>query len=280
MIYPAIVVDNSSTRPSRNQSLTAPAPSFRPSAPAEGGAAPAVSPAEARVNAEDARPSIEDYCGLVLNSERYFRSILKGEKIYEVRTIRRSQLPPRIVLHPSRSVRDGGYTQNIEAKIAPFQHEIPLWTVEELLAATNDGLQLGLDAKETRAFVAASNKSSDTRFYLYILSEPRESEIEWLDAPAYNQAVFSAHQYGNPPRTLFRWPPPAAVQVRILPLHASPCVDADADELCCTGSSPVAPVPSATFQPYRLEATAPTGAVSLPVKPPQRSPCSAAAGHA
>ena len=157
------------------------------------------------------RPPIQEYCGLVLNSQSYFRSILDKVKIYEVRTTSKAELCPRILFHPCKAIRDSGYTQNIEARISPFQHEKMIRTAKALLDATHNGKDLGLTEEETKRFVAAAKaKSSSAVFYLYLLSEPKESEIEWLDHPLYNQFVFSTPQYTtkktNAVVTLFRWP--------------------------------------------------------------------------
>jgi len=158
------------------------------------------------------RPPIQEYCGLVLNSQSYFRSILDKVKIYEVRTTSKAQLCPRIVFHPCKAIRDSGYSQNIEARITPFQHERMIKTAKTLLDATHHGKDLGLTEEETKRFVAAAKaKCSNAVFYLYLLSEPKESEIQWLDHPVYNQCVFSTPQY-TPKKpnaavvTLFRWP--------------------------------------------------------------------------
>ena len=157
------------------------------------------------------RPPIQEYCGLVLDSETYFHSIINNVKIYEVRTIRRTQLCPRILFHPGKKVRDSGYTQNIEAKISPYQHDKMINSAQALLNATNNGKDLGLTEEETRKFVAdAKAKQRNAVFYLYLLSEPKKSEIEWIDSAVYNQFVFSTHQYThkktNAVVTLFRWP--------------------------------------------------------------------------
>lgn len=158
------------------------------------------------------RPPIEDYCGLVLNSQSYFESILNGTKIYEVRNISR-QLQPRVVFHPSKNVRDQGYTQNIEAEISPFKHDLEIRTAQALLAVTNNGTDLGLTEEETLLLVADYKKKNKTsRFYLYQLSNPKTSEIEWIDSPVCNQMVFSPHQYREKSSKkvvdLFRWPEP------------------------------------------------------------------------
>ena len=147
----------------------------------------------------------------MLNKEIYFHAILKGEKIYEVRTISRLILPPRIVLHPNKTVRDLGYTQNIEAMISPFQHEKQIKTAEALLAATNNGKQLGLTEAETRALVTTAKKNkTNTVFYLYQLTEAKETQIEWLDSGVCNQSLFAKPQYTNKSTgnmvNLFQWP--------------------------------------------------------------------------
>jgi hypothetical protein len=127
------------------------------------------------------RPDIADYCGLVLNKEIYFHAILRGEKIYEVRTISRLILPPRIVLHPNKTVRDHGYTQNIEAMISPFQHEKQIKTAAALLTATNNGKQLGLTEAETRALVTTAKKTKPTQYFICTSSlKPRKPKLSGL----------------------------------------------------------------------------------------------------
>jgi hypothetical protein len=154
-------------------------------------------------------PDIDEYSGLVLNDQRFFKAILDGDKIFEVRTISRPNIRSRIVFHPNKSIRDGGYTQNIEAKIKCFQHEVPITNAVELLAATNNGAHLGLDEEQTVAFVQdAQRKNSKAVFYLYSLTEPRFSLIEWIDSKFCNQSLFSPHQYTTGGKTviLFQWP--------------------------------------------------------------------------
>ena len=154
-------------------------------------------------------PHIDEYSGLVLNDQRFFKAILNGDKIFEVRTISRPNIRPRIVLHPNKSIRDGGYTQNIEAKNKCFQHEIPITNAAELLAATNNGAHLGLDEEQTVAFVQhAQSNNSKAVFYLYSLTEPKLSLIEWIDSKVCNQSLFAPHQYTTGGKTviLFQWP--------------------------------------------------------------------------
>ena len=155
------------------------------------------------------RPNIEEYCGLVLNDEKYFHAILDGVKIYEVRVVSRINLPPRIIFHPNKTVQASGYTQNIEAMVHPFEHERPLTNAGELLGATASGKHLGMTEEETREFVAqAKKKNKMAVFYLYKLSEPKKSQIEWIDSRTCNQNLFSKHQHtkNNALVTLFRWP--------------------------------------------------------------------------
>ena len=155
------------------------------------------------------RPDIQEYCGLVLNDVKYFRAILDNVKIYEVRVVSRLNLPPRIVFHPNKTLQANGYTQNIEAMVLPFQHDRLLKTAEELLDATANGQHLGMTEAETRTFVAeAKKKNRSAVFYLYKLSEPKYSQIEWIDSKTCNQNLFSKHQFtsNNSLVTLFRWP--------------------------------------------------------------------------
>jgi hypothetical protein len=166
-------------------------------------------------------PDIHEYSGLVLNDLRFFKAILDGYKIFEVRTISRPNIRPRIVFHPNKRIRDGGYAQNIEAKIKCFQHEIPITNAVELLAATNNGAHLGLNEEQTVAFVQdAQTKNSKAVFYLYSLTEPRFSLIEWIDSKYCNQSLFSPHQYTTGGKTiiLFQWP------VNVAHLQADPRV--------------------------------------------------------
>ena len=157
------------------------------------------------------RPSITDYCGLVLNAKKYFQAILNEIKIYEVRVISRLKLPPRIIFHPNRFVQADGYIQNIEAMIHPHEHEKMYSNAEQLLAATQNGKQLGMTEDETRLFVSEAKKKNKTvTFYLYKLSEPKVSQIQWIDHRTCNQNVFSMHQFISQtgPVTLFHWPEP------------------------------------------------------------------------
>jgi hypothetical protein len=155
------------------------------------------------------QPNIEEYCGLVLNDEKYFQAILDEVKIYEVRVVSRLNLPPRIIFHPNKAVQASGYTQNIEAMVHPFEHDRPLTNAEELLGATANGKHLGMNEDETSEFVAqAKKKNKKAVFYLYKLSDPKKSQIEWIDSRTCNQNLFSKHQHtkNNSLVTLFRWP--------------------------------------------------------------------------
>ena len=180
---------------------------------------------------ELSRPGIEEYCGLVLNDKAYFQAILDEIKIYEVRIVSRQDIPPRIVFHPNRQIRDGGYTQNIEAKIFCYQHDKELRTAQDLLQATNNGAQLGLTETQTVKFVEeAKKKNQNVVFYLYKLEEPKISQIEWIDSPTCNQNLFSKPVFRVSTTgenvTLFRWPvtepqPPADPPV-LNPSHIFP----------------------------------------------------------
>lgn len=154
---------------------------------------------------------IDDYCGLVLNDIKLFLAILSEEKVYEIRTVRFISFPARVVFHPNRVVRQKGYTQNIEALIQPHHHHMHYHTEAQILQATANGRQLGLTEEFTRQYIKnCKRKKQNAKFYLYKLSEPRLSQIEWFDHKTYNQLVFSRHQYCNK-RTgalvqLFRFP--------------------------------------------------------------------------
>ena len=226
------------------------------------------------------RPNIEDYCGLVLNEERYFHAILNDEKIYEVRTVSRTNLPPRIVFHPNRSIRDQGYTQNIEAKISPFEHKRPLKTITELLEATQNGKQLGLTEQETETFVEkARGKNRNTVFYLYRITDPKESQIEWLDSRSCNQSLFPSHQYvresDSTVVTLFRWPLTNQQVLhlhQLLPiLHLTICFSQENDTTASPSlrpapsqadSAPQATLPSSTTRQRTARARSPPKVVS------------------
>ncbi len=148
---------------------------------------------------------------MVLNEEAYFQAILDSIKKYEVRIVSRQDIPPRIVFHPNKQIRDGGYTQNIEAKIFCHQHDKELRTAQDLLQATKNGAELGLTETQTVKFVDhAKKKNRNVVFYLYRLEEPRKSQIEWIDSSTCNQNLFSKPVFTVSATgeivTLFRWP--------------------------------------------------------------------------
>ena len=69
-------------------------------------------------------------------------------------------LPPGLVLHPNKQLRDSGYTQNIEAEIEPRQHDKALSTAEHGLDATTNGPDLGFSEKQTRQFVKEAKRTN------------------------------------------------------------------------------------------------------------------------
>jgi hypothetical protein len=102
---------------------------------------------------------------------KYMRCALCPDEIFQ------------IVFHPNKHIRDGGYTQNIEAKISCFQHENKFSTAEDLLHATNNGAHLGLTKEQTIKFVTdAKMKNKNAVFYLYKIEFPKKSQIEWIDS--------------------------------------------------------------------------------------------------
>ena len=96
--------------------------------------------------------NIDDYCGLVLNDIRLFLAILFEVKIYEIRSVRFTSIPARVVFHPNRKLRSKVYTQNIEALMQPYNHHQHYHTEAQILAATANGRQLGLTKELTRQF--------------------------------------------------------------------------------------------------------------------------------
>jgi hypothetical protein len=137
-----------------------------------------------------------EYCGLTLNEQFLFEKLLLETKTLEVRTVKRSNIPGRVVFHPCKKLRDQGFNQNIEAFILPFEHENILATARDVLKATNDGQMLGMTKKKTIQFVRRAKKKNQTaRFYLYAISQPKISDIVWIDSKIFNQVVFSKHEY-------------------------------------------------------------------------------------
>ncbi len=65
--------------------------------------------------------------------------------------------------------------------ISPFQHETQIKTAAALLAATNNGKQLGLTEAETRALVTTAKKTKQTQYFIYTSSQkPRKPKLSGL----------------------------------------------------------------------------------------------------
>ena len=71
----------------------------KPSHPAKQGGS---SPVKNRLNARN----INDYSGLLLNKASYFQAILNHTKKYEIRSVKRLHLPPKVVFPPDQNLRD------------------------------------------------------------------------------------------------------------------------------------------------------------------------------
>ena len=150
---------------------------------------------------------ISNYCGLVLHKASYFKDILNGIFLYEIRTTKKTLIPYKVVFHPDRILRDNGlWNQNIEAWLCEDDDILgPYSSKDKLLHVTNDGEHLGMSKEEfNRLFEKKSGKS----FYLYPLSRPSVSNIIWNDSPVANQFIFSNPEFmhGQILKTLFRFP--------------------------------------------------------------------------
>ena len=111
---------------------------------------------------------INEYCGLLLNRKEYLVSIEQGIKIFEMRTVNREALPPKVVFHPSKKLwntpeSEGGYSKNIEAFLGT--PTAALTSAQGILDRTRNGQDVGMSEIQVRQWFEAlkQRRSISTR---------------------------------------------------------------------------------------------------------------------